>query len=136
MKKKLVLFLFVFLTPLYLLAQNTIGKSKDEIRNIIQSNPNFKLLPGDNCDTLKFAQGMQSVFFYKDNMCYRSTSILPLAYMNDVIEKMTTDSYKKINQNVWVDSKETMKVEIKVDKNKKLCVVETTAFDKAVKNPN
>jgi len=130
------MFVLVFLAPLYLLAQNTIGKSKDQIRNIIQSNPNFKLSSGNNCDTMKFTQGMQTIFFYKNDTCYSQTSILPLKYMKDIVEKMTTDSYKKINENVWIDPKETMKVVIKIDNNRKICSVETTVYDKAVKNSN
>jgi hypothetical protein len=45
---------------------------------------------------------MQAIFLYKDNICYKSRSILPLQYMTDVVNKMTTDSYKKIKDNIWI----------------------------------
>jgi len=61
---------------------------------------------------------MQTIFLYKNNLCYSSTSILPLQYMDVMVEKMTTDSYKKIKDNVWVDAKETIKVEITIDQIK------------------
>ncbi|WP_428328865.1 hypothetical protein [Mucilaginibacter sp.] len=122
MNKILVILLFGFFNHSNLLAQTTIGESKEEIRKLIQSNPNFKLLPGDNCDTLNFAQGMQAIFLYKNNICYSSTSVLPLKYKNDIIEKMTTDSYKKINDNTWIDNKKTIQVTVSVDKKKALAM--------------
>ena len=128
--KKLLLLLTVILVPFCLRAQNTIGKSKEEIRKIIQSNPNFKLLAGDNCDTLDFTQGMQAIFIYKNDTCYKSTSVLPLKYMSSIVEKMTTDSYKKINDNIWVDSKETIEVSIIVNKVKDVFFVTTTSYEK------
>ena len=134
MKKIVIVFLFVFLYHSNLFGQNTIGESKEEIRKLIQSNPNFKLLQGDNCDTLDFTQGMQAIFLYKDNICYSSTSVLPSKYQNAIMEKMTTDSYKKINDTVWIDPKETIKVKVVVDKNKGLCFVTTTSFNKTTHN--
>ena len=128
--KKLIILSTIILAPFFVKAQNTIGKSKEDIRKIIQSNPNFKLLAGDNCDTLDFTQGMQAIFDYKNNICYKSISVLPLNYMSSIIEKMTTDSYKKINDNTWVDSKETIKVSVVVDKTKGVCFVTTTSYEK------
>ncbi|MDB5134177.1 MAG: hypothetical protein JWP37_780 [Mucilaginibacter sp.] len=133
---KLLILLTITLSPFYLRAQTTIGESKEDIRKIIQSNPNFKLSAGDNCDTLVFTQGMQAIFEYKNNICYKSTSVLSLKYMSAIIEKMTTDSYKKINDNTWVDSKETIKVAITVDKIKSVCFVTTTSFEKDKINSN
>ncbi len=130
--KKLIILLIAISGPLFLQAQTTIGKSKDGIRKIIQSNPSFKLLAGDNCDTLVFAQTMQTIFSYKDNICYKSVSVMPLEYMPDVVQHMTEDLYKKIKDNVWIDAKETIKVQITADK--KNCFVETTFFDKSAQN--
>lgn len=118
------------LFPICLMAQNTIGESKEDIRKIIQSNPNFKLLTGDNSDTLVFTQGMQAIFDYKNNICYKSISVMPLKYMSAIVEKMTTDSYKKINDNTWIDNKETLRVTIVVDKIKGVCFVTTTSYEK------
>ena len=128
--KKLLILLTIALGPFCLRAQNTIGKSREEMRNIIRSNPNFKLLVGDNCDTLVFAQGMQAIFDYKNNLCYKSISVLPLQYLSSVVEKMTTDSYKKIDDHTWIDSKETIQVVIAIDKNKGVCIVTTTSYEK------
>ncbi|MEZ2334030.1 hypothetical protein AB6735_00285 [Mucilaginibacter sp. RCC_168] len=128
--KKLLILLTITLAPFFLRAQNTIGKSREEIRNIIRSNPKFKLLVGDNCDTLVFAQGMQAIFEYKNNLCYKSISVLPLQYMPSIIGKMTTDSYKKINDNTWIDSKETIQVAITIDKKRGVFIVTTTSYEK------
>jgi hypothetical protein len=61
--RKLLILLTITLSPFCLRAQNaiTIGESKEDIRKIIQSNPNFKLIAGDNCDTLVFTQGMHEM---------------------------------------------------------------------------
>ena len=134
--KKLFILIVLTMSSLGLRAQNTIGETKEDIRKIIQSNPNFKLLAGDKCDTLVFTQGMQAIFNYKDNICYKSISIIPLKYMPSVIEKMTTDSYKKINDDTWIDPKETIKVMIRVDKIKSVCLVTTTSYAKTKTNLN
>lgn len=128
--KKLIILLIITLSHFCLKAQTTIGKSKEEIRKIIQSNPNFKLLAGDDRDTLDFTQGMQTIFDYKNNVCYKSISVLPLKYMSSIIEKMTTDSYKKINDNTWVDPKNMIKVSVMVDKTKDVFLVTTTSYEK------
>jgi hypothetical protein len=132
MKKMTLIFLLVILACSKLFAQNavTIGQSRDYIKKMVQSNPNFKLSSGKNSDTLNFTQGMKAIFLYKDNVCYSSTSVLPLKYESALTEKMTTDSYKKVNDNTWVDSKETIKVVITEDKAKGVCFVTTTANDK------
>jgi hypothetical protein len=128
--RKLLILLTISLFPLCLRAQNTIGDSKEDIRKLIQSNPNFKLLAGNDCDTLVFNQGMLAIFDYKNNTCYKSISVLPLKYMSVIIEKMTTDFYKKIDDNTWIDSKKTLRVKIVVDNIKSVCLVTTTAYDK------
>jgi hypothetical protein len=71
---------------------------------------------------------MQAIFLYKDNICYKSRSILPLQYMTDVVNKMTTDSYKKIKDNIWINLEETIMVE--VDKDKDKCIVVSTFYNK------
>lgn len=128
--RKFLIPVIILLIPFCLKAQNTIGKSKDEIRNIIKSNPNFKLLTGKDCDTLVFTQGMQTIFDYRDNLCVKSISILPLQYMSALIQKMTTDSYKKTNDNTWVDSSENIRVSIAVDKSKGTCSITTSSYQK------
>jgi len=128
--KKLITLLAIILVPFCLSAQNTVGKSKQDIRKIIQSNPNFKLLAGKDCDTLDFTQGMQAIFDYKNDICYKSISVMPLKYMSSVTGKMTADSYKKISDNTWIDSNETIKVFISIDKIKNLCFVTTTSYEK------
>lgn len=130
MKKIVLILLLGFLDRSHLFAQTTIGESREDIRKLIQSNPNFKLLPGDNCDTLSFTQGMQAIFLYKNNICYSSTSVLPLKYMNAVTEKMSNDSYKRINDNTWIDPKETIKVAVTINKIKSVCFVTTTFYEK------
>ncbi len=127
---KLSILLIITLFPVVLKAQSTIGESKESIRKIIQSNPNFKLKAGENCDTLVFTQGMQTIFNYENNVCYKSISVLPLKYMSAIIEQMRTDSFTKVNDNTWVGPKETIKVEITVDKVKGVCFVTKSAYDK------
>ena len=131
--KKLLILLFIAVTPFWVLAQTTIGKSKEELRKIIQSDPNFKIATGIESDTLSLQPGMQSIFFYKHDTCYRSKSILPLQYMSAVTDKLTQDSYKKIKDNIWTNAIETIQVEVVVDKINDRCTVETTAFDRSKK---
>jgi hypothetical protein len=50
--------------------------------------------------------------------------------MSAVVEKMTTDFYKKINDNTWIDSKETIRVSITFDNTKGVCFVTTTSYKK------
>jgi hypothetical protein len=131
MRKILILFLLLA-APVCLLAQDlTIGKTRDQVRHIIQSNPAFKLLPGKSCDTAIFQAGMQTVFYYKDNVCYSSKSILPVMYMNDVIQKMTTDSYTKIKDNIWRDAAKRIEVVVTMDKVNNKCIVVTTKIGNA-----
>lgn len=127
---KLSILLIITLSPVVLKAQSTIGESKETIRKIIQSNPNFKLKAGENCDTLVFTQGMQTVFLYDNNVCYKSTAVFPLKYVPLIIEQMETDSFTKVNENTWVGPKEKVKVEITVDKVNGVCFVTKNAYDK------
>lgn len=133
---KLSLLLIITSFPVVLKAQSTIGESKESIRKIIQSNPNFKLKGGENCDTLVFTQGMQTVFNYQNNICYKSTAVFPLKYTSLIIKQMETDSFKKVNGNTWVGPKGKVKVEITVDKVKSICFVTKTAYDKNKINSN
>jgi hypothetical protein len=48
--------------------------------------------------------------------------------MTDVVNKMTTDSYKKIKDNIWINLEETIMVE--VDKDKDKCIVVSTFYNK------
>jgi hypothetical protein len=131
MRKILILFILLA-TPSCLLAQDlTVGKTREQIRHIIQSNRAFKLLPGKSCDTVVFQAGMQTVFYYKGNVCYSSKSILPVMYMNDVIQKMTTDSYIKIKDNVWTDAAKRIQVVVTMDKVNNKCIVVTTKIGDA-----
>jgi hypothetical protein len=68
--KKILAVLALFTAPLYLSGQNlTLGKTKDEIRDIVRTTPTFKLGTGENSDTLSFQAGMQTIFYYKGNLC-------------------------------------------------------------------
>jgi len=125
--KKILILLVLLTAPVCLLAQDlTVGKTREQVRHIIQSNPAFKLLPGKSCDTAIFQAGMQTVFYYKNNICYSSKSILPVMYINDVIQKMTTDSYTKIKDNVWQDAGKRIEVVVTMDKVNNKCIVVTT----------
>jgi hypothetical protein len=135
MKKILILLLFLY-APMCLPAQAlTIGKTRDQIKDMVKATPAFKLHSGESCDTLVFQMGMQTIFYYKDDICYSSKSILPVMFMNDVVQKMTTDSYVKVKDNVWRDAGNRIEVVVTVGNATKTCTVVTTRIDDtAIKN--
>jgi hypothetical protein len=55
---------------------------------------------------------------------------MPLTYMNMITEKMTTDSYEKLDRNTWINHSKTVKVKITVLKDKDQFVVETSPVNK------
>ena len=134
MKILLVLILIV-ITPCCLKAQGTtLGKTKEQIRAMIDPNSGIQISKGDNADTLSTKDGLQIIMYYKDNICYTSKSVMPLAYLDMVVKKMTDDSYKKVNENVWINPGGTLKVEIVVFKEKNIFTTETSEVNSNVKN--
>ena len=100
-----------------LLAQAlTIGKTRDQIRDMVRATPTFKLGTGENSDTLNFQAGMQTIFYYTDNVCNGSRSRFPLIFKDMIIKKMSDDGYVKVGDNVWTDSKKRVRIVITEDK--------------------
>lgn len=128
--KVLILFALLFTIPLYLKAQDaTLGKSKEQIRALIKPNGGIILLKGNDCDTLTLQGGLKTFMYYKDDVCYASKSIIPLKYLTMIVEKMTTDSYKKVGENEWVNHSETVKVNITILKTEDQFIVETSQLN-------
>lgn len=129
--KILFILLFVLTASFDLKAQDaTIGKSKDQIRALIKPNSGINLLQGSDCDTLTMQGGLAIFMYYKNNICYASKSIMPLSYMNMVTEKMTTDSYKKLTEDTWINNSQTVKVKITVLKDKNQFIVDASSANK------
>ncbi|SDE41196.1 hypothetical protein SAMN05216464_10638 [Mucilaginibacter pineti] len=113
--------------PYCLKAQDpTLGKTKEQIRALIKPNSGIKLSAGESSDTLSMDGGLQTVMYYKNNICYTSKSVMPLKYIDYVTKKMTADSYKKVSDSVWLTSSGKIKVEITVDKNRQQFFVKTS----------
>jgi len=127
-KMKILLILaFLLIIPFCLKAQDeTLGKSRAEIRALIGPNSPIKLSKGDICDTLTLQAGMQLFMYYKNDTCFKSVSIMPLKYESYVTDKMTKDSFKKISDNVWINASGKVRLEITVDKEKDEFYVETS----------
>ncbi len=133
--KILLTVILIVIIPLCLKAQGTtLGKTKEQIRAMIDPNNGIKLSKGDSTDTLSMTGGLQMIMYYKDNVCYTSKSVMPLAYRDMIIKKMTDDSYKKVNDNLWINPSHTVKVELVVFKEKNIFTVETSEINGNAKN--
>jgi hypothetical protein len=133
--KILLALTLILITPYCLKAQGTtLGKTKEQIRAMIDPNNGIKLSKGDNADTLSMQGGLQIIMYYKNDICYSSKSVMPLAYKDMVVKKMTADSYKKVKENVWIHPSGTVKVEIVVFKEKNIFTAETSQVDNSAPN--
>ncbi len=113
MKSPFLLFILAFSAPLLTKAQDqTLGKSREQIRAIVNQSEGIKLLKGSNCDTLVLEGGLKSFIFYKNDTCYTSKSFLPIKYLDIIITKMKTDSYQQIGENTWLNLNRTVSVQI------------------------
>lgn len=133
--KILLAFFLLFTLPYTLKAQDpTLGKTKEQIRALIKPNSGIDILRGEDSDTLVLQGGPKTVMYYKNNICYASKSTLPLSMLPVMVDFMKNDAYKKIKENEWVNSSNTVKVEITIMKDTKQLFVETSQIDKGVKD--
>ena len=126
MKKIVVTLLLGFVTHTCLFAQSTIGKSREELTKITNTNTNIKLLKGVDTDTLNFLGGIQSIYYYKKDICCSSKSTLPSKFEAPMVDNLKTDNYKKLNNNTWVSPAGNIKVVFKEDKTKGIFTILTT----------
>ncbi|QKJ31119.1 hypothetical protein HQ865_15600 [Mucilaginibacter mali] len=126
MKALLALVLVVLICHGAKAQEATLGKSRAEIRELIQSNNAIKLTKSTDCDTLSMDGGLKTMMFYKNDVCYASKSVMPMKYMDMVTEQMSKSQYKKLNDTTWTNQAGTVKVEITVDKDKNCFTVNTS----------
>lgn len=126
MKVVLAFVLVVFICRGAQAQDATLGKSRTAIRELVQSNSAIKLSQSTDCDTLSMKGGLKTMMYYKNDVCYASKSIMPLTYMEMVIEQMTKNLYKKLKENTWTNPTGTVKVEITVDKGNNCFTVDTS----------
>lgn len=126
MKVLLALVLFIFICIGAKAQEATLGKSRTEIRDLVQSNSAIKLSQSSDCDTLSMKGGLKTMMYYKNDVCYASKSIMPIAYMDMVTEQMTKNLYKKLKENTWTNPAGTVKVEITIDKGNNCFTVDTS----------
>ncbi|MBS1530436.1 MAG: hypothetical protein JSU01_09025 [Bacteroidetes bacterium] len=132
--KKLFALLVLLGAPLFLFAQDlTIGKTRDQIGKIIKATPTFQLGAGENTDTLKFQAGMQTIFYYKDGICYRSQSRFPLIFKDMITKHMADDGYVNVGGNVWNDAKKRVRIVLTLDTVSHFGYSEATRLDDAGK---
>jgi hypothetical protein len=128
--KRLFALMVLLGAPLFLFAQDlTVGKTRDQIRDMVRATPAFKLATGESSDTLNFQAGMQTIFYYKDNVCYSSRSRFPLIFKDLIIKKMSDDGYVKVGDNAWTDSKKRVRVVVTEDHANNFGYSEATRLD-------
>nr|WP_067058023.1 hypothetical protein [Mucilaginibacter sp. L294] len=132
--KLLFVYILIIATTNFVKAQDpTLGKSRDEIRNLIKPNTGINLLKGNNTDTLTMDGGLRIVIYYQNDTCYTSKSTMPLSLLSMVTDKMKT--YKKVKENMWISPSGIVRVEVTITKNEDNFYIETSYANKEAKKP-
>jgi hypothetical protein len=125
--KKLITFFSLLLTCSYIQAQDNsikpgdnifaIGKTSVEVRRLAKR---LKWTVVSNSDTVdKYSDpDLTIIDYYKNNICYKSTTILPL--QGKFLMQAAFDSaFKKVKENTWIDTNNNIKINLTVDSLKK-----------------
>lgn len=134
--KGLFALIIIFAIPFYSKAQvSELGKTKEEIRSEFKSGLPIVIdkSESDTQDSFDLAGDWHFYYYYKNDTCYRIKQVYPFNYQ-DVLKIPFTASYKKIKKNTWIDSAETVKVELIARESKSQCILEINPIKKIKNN--
>jgi hypothetical protein len=112
--KLLLVSLVFFISSIWIEPVSILGNSKAKLRASMQNsfNKDLKVSEGANSDTIYIRQVMKSILYYKNDTCYSFKDIFPYSSKKSLIDYLKKESYKMINENFWVSSDQTERVEI------------------------
>ena len=100
-----------------------LGKPKDEIRNSYQSLiPLIKTLKSDSCDIFEMPGGIETAFYYKNNICIRTKQTFPLVDSVFLVDELSK-RYKKTGQDKWVTKNGKEEIRFLTDSDEKQCSI-------------
>jgi len=122
-KKLLLISSFVMLASYTNAQDSPLGKPKDEIRNSYQSLiPLIKTLKSDSCDIFEMPGGIETAFYYKNNICIRTKQTFPLVDSVFLVDELSK-RYKKTGQDKWVTKNGKEEIRFLTDSDEKQCSI-------------